>query len=134
MEQQALIPEVVADAPIDRLGRHNPGLPNGANGRPRGALARERGIFQLMKKVSTSYAVELCEKLIGEALAGDMLAMRIIMARIWPRPRTAPVQIDMPATETPADLRAAMHELLKRVTSGEITTDDGQALVSMMMD
>jgi len=68
------------------------------------------------------------------AIAGDMTAAKIILDRVWPRPRTAPIAVDLPVTETPADIRDAMTQLLKQTFKGEITTDDGQAIMSMLKD
>lgn len=78
--------------------------------------------------------MELLAKICDAAEKGDMMAAKIIMDRVWPRPRTAPMSCELPKTETPADVRAAMLDVLQRVSRGEITSDDGAALVSMMRD
>jgi hypothetical protein len=129
-QQQPLIPEV-----LDPLAKPLPkavNAPNGGNGRPKGAPNLKHEVF---KKLAYHHAVDLTERLIAEALAGDMYAMRIIMDRIWPRPRTAPIQLkDLPATQTPEDIRRAMHQMLQKVAAGEITAEDGAAVVGIMQD
>src|SRR5262245_53633298 len=73
-------------------------------------------------------------KIIQAAENGDMAAAKIILDRIWPKPRTAPMTCELPPTSTPAEVRAAMLEVIQRVSRGEITSDDGAAMVSMMRD
>lgn len=105
--------------------------PNAGNGRPKGARNRKH---RALEQAARSAALPLLAKVIKAAENGDMTAAKIIFDRIWPKPRTAPIQCEIPKTETPADVRAAMLEVLQRVSRGEITSDDGAALVSMMRD
>ena len=122
MEQTPLIPEVLPDrAPA----------PNNGNGRPKGARNLKH---QALERAARSEALPILRKLIAQALEGDTIAAKIIFDRIWPRPKTAFVGLELPATRTPADLRAAMHQLLARVASGEIAPDAGAAFVSIMRD
>ena len=100
-----------------------------SNGRPK--FARNKKHREL-EQYARSRSMELLAKICNAAEAGDMIAAKIIMDRVWPRPRTAPIVCELPATETPADVRAAMLEVLQRVSRGEISSDDGAALVTMM--
>jgi len=100
-----------------------------SNGRPRGARNRKH---RELEQYARSRSLTLLTKIVDAAEAGDMIAAKIVMDRIWPRPRTAPIQCELPKTETPADVRLAMLEVIQRVSRGEITADDGAALVSMM--
>lgn len=117
MEQQPLLPEAVA--------------PNGGNGRPKGAKNLKH---RALERAARSESLPIVQKLCQMARDGDVLAARVILDRVWPRPRTAPFSVELPPTRTPAEVRAAMHLLLDRVASGEIAPDDGQALVAMMRD
>jgi len=126
MEQQALIPEfeqVATEAP--------PTVPNDGNGRPKGTRNRKH---KLLQAIAQKHSPEILMRVVQAALDGDMLACKMIFDRTWPKPRTAPLTLDLPPTATPADIRAAMHKLLEQVASGELTTDDGAALISMMKD
>lgn len=124
MEQEPLIPEVI-DPVRPRL------KPNNGNGRPKGARNHRHAVLE---KLAHAHSITLMERLICEAEAGDMFAMKIILDRIWPKPKGAPINVGIPQTQTPSELRMAMHDALARVASGEISTDDGAALVSMMKD
>jgi len=105
--------------------------PLNRNGRPKGSRNLRH---YYLEKLAKENAIALVRSVIASAIAGDMVAAKIIMDRLWPRPRTAPIAVDLPATETPADIRTAMSDLLKQTVTGEISTDDGQALMSMLKD
>jgi len=109
----------------------NQAPPNNGNGRPRGARNRKH---RALEQAARSRALPLLAKVITAAENGDMQAAKIIFDRIWPKPRTAPITCELPKTETPADVRAAMLEVIQRVSRGELTADDGAALVAMMRD
>jgi hypothetical protein len=127
MEQQPLIAEVL---PAERPNATNGG-PNAGNGRPRGARNLKH---KALERVAQSEAVPILRQLCKQALDGDTQAAKIIFDRIWPRPRTAPIAVNLPETRTPAELRAAMHGILAQVASGQLASDDGAALVSIMRD
>lgn len=126
MEQEPLLPEILP--PDDGNGRH---APNNGNGRPKGARNLKH---KTLERVARSQSVPIVQKLCQQALEGDVLAARVILDRIWPRPKSAPIAVDLAPTRTPAELRAAMHNLLADVASGRIAPDDGQALVAIMRD
>jgi hypothetical protein len=124
MEQQALIPDILVE-------REERPKPNGGNGRPPGATNLRR---RALERAAQSEALPIILKLIDLAKQGDTLAARIILDRIWPRPKTAPITVDLPKTGTPSEIRAAMHDLLHKIATGEIPTDDGQLLMATMRD
>lgn len=105
--------------------------PNKGNGRPRGARNHKH---KALEAAARSRALPLLLKIIEAAEQGDMMAAKIVMDRVWPKPRTAPITLELPKTETPADVRAAMLEIIQRVARGEVTSDDGAAIVRMMKD
>ena len=123
MEQQSLIPEIV----IEREERK----PNGGNGRPPGATNLRR---RALERAAQSEALPIILKLCEMAKQGDALAARIILDRIWPKPKAAAIMANIPRTGSAADIRAAMHDLLHQITTGEIPPDDGQALMAAMRD
>lgn len=95
---------------------------------------RRHSRHRALQRVAQAEAIPLLRRVIEAAKGGDMLAARIVLDRIWPKPRTAPISLDMPEAHTPAELRERMYELFDRVKAGELTTDDGAALVRMMRD
>ena len=121
MEQQALIPEVL----------ERPDAPNNGNGRPRGARKIK---YQALERAVRAEILPILQKLIAQAKAGDTYAARLILDRVWPRPRTAPISIELPETRNPAELREAMHRLLGQVAAGEIAPDEGAAFMGIIRD
>ena len=122
MEQEPLYPEILKDRPAP---------PNNGNGRPRGARNLKH---KALERAAQSEALPIVLQLIKQAKDGDTLAARIILDRIWPRPRTAPIALNLPETRTPAEIRNAMHGLLAQVATGQIPPDAGQAVVAIMHD
>lgn len=122
MEQQPLIPEAIGE---------RPDAPNGGNGRPKGATNLKH---RTLERAARSEALPIILKLCQLAKEGDVLAARVILDRVWPKPRGSPINVDLPPLRTPAEVRAAMHLLLDRVAAGEIAPDDAAALTSMMRD
>jgi hypothetical protein len=112
---------------FDPRPRHNPA----GDGRPKGA-GNVR--YRALERAARAESLPIVMKLIDLAKSGDILAARLILDRIWPRPKSAPITVDLPATGTPDEIRAAMHELLQRIASGAIAPDDGQAIMGAMKD
>jgi hypothetical protein len=105
--------------------------PNGGNGRPRGARNLKH---RTLERAARSHSLPIVMKMIEQALEGDTIAAKIILDRTWPRPRMMPLELRLPETKTPAELRAAMHDLLAKIASGTIAPDQGAAFMSVMRD
>jgi hypothetical protein len=125
MEQEPLMPEVLS------AERTSANAPNNGNGRPRGARNLKH---RALERAARAEALPILLQLIKQARDGDTIAAKIILDRIWPRPRMAPISINLPETRTPAELRQAMHGLLAQVATGQIPPDAGAALVQIMRD
>lgn len=122
MEQQPLIPEVLEE---------RSDAPNNGNGRPRGARKIK---YQALERAVRAEILPILQKLIAQAKAGDTYAARLILDRVWPKPRTAALSIELPETRNPAELREAMHRILNQVAAGEIAPDEGAAFMTIIRD
>jgi hypothetical protein len=122
MEQQSLIPEIEHE-------REERQAPNGGNGRPRGATNIRR---RMLEKMLLIEAPAILRKLIELAKEGDILAAKLILERAYPKPKGPPLEIAAQQTSTSEDIRAAMHEVLRQITTGEIPPDDGNQLMAAM--
>jgi hypothetical protein len=93
--------------------------------------SRNRGTAEL-----DELATHGTEKLIGilRQLAedGDMRAASILLARTWPRRRSRPVTLDLPAVETSAGLVQAQAALVAAMSRGEVTPDEAAAIGSVL--
>jgi hypothetical protein len=70
--------------------------------------------------------------LIAAAKAGDTTAIRLVLERIAPLSRNRPVQFDVPAIETSADLGEAMGAILQAAADGELTPDEAVSIASLI--
>jgi hypothetical protein len=69
--------------------------------------------------------------LITAAKNGDTTA-RLVLERVAPLPRNRPVQFDMPAIETSADLGAAMGAILQAAADGALAPDEATSIASLI--
>jgi len=72
------------------------------------------------------------QAVIDQAKAGDVQAARMILDRIAPPRKGARIQIDLPAMQTSHDVSKASAALLEAVANGDISPDEGQAVVSIV--
>ena len=70
--------------------------------------------------------------LIQAAKGGDVAAIKLVLERVAPLPRNRPVQFDMPAIETAADLGEAMGAILQAAADGELTPDEATSIASLI--
>jgi hypothetical protein len=123
--EQGAFPEIL---PPEEQG---PRDPRNGGGRQKGSQNLKYRVFD---RVARSFAVPIIQRMCELGLEGDTNAAKLILDRVWPRPRSAPITIDLPVTKSPAELRAAMHGILADVASGRIAPDQGHAIVGMMQD
>ena len=106
-------------------------LGNRANpaGKPRGA--RSKAVVAL-DALGREAGAELVQNVIRAALRGDMAAMKIVLDRIWPARRGAPVAINLPVIHTAGDLVAAMAAVADAAASGELTPEEGETFTKLI--
>src|SRR5438067_9065735 len=61
---------------------------------------------------------------IDKALAGDAVTARFIIGRLEPRPRSEPIELDLPEGNRACDIVAAYDATVRAMASGEITPDE----------
>jgi Family of unknown function (DUF5681) len=100
---------------------------NSANlaGKPKGALNHAtRAILAMMQ----GEAEAITRKAIDLALAGDSVAMRLVMERLVSPVRERPVNVAMPKIGAASDLIAAAAALTDATAAGDITPGEAAAL------
>jgi hypothetical protein len=70
--------------------------------------------------------------LIQAAKGGDVAAIRLVLERLAPLPRSRPVTFATPAIETAADLGAAMGAVLQAAANGDLTPDEAVSIASLI--
>jgi len=96
-------------------------------GKPKGAKDKRTEIREMLRP----HASKLIQKAVGLALSGDPAALRMCLDRICPTIKATPepVKAGLPTTGTLAERGAAIYQAVAR---GEITTDEGAALMQML--
>ncbi len=95
---------------------HGKFLP-GSGGRPKGARNRAS---RLAQEVFEAESEAVARKAVDLALAGDTIALKIVLDRVNPAPKGRSVEIDVPPVENPHDLITAFAGLLGAAAAGEL--------------
>lgn len=110
-------------------GTFRPGRSGNRAGRPVGARNRATVAMQHMFE---GEAEAIGRKAIDLALAGDPVALRLVVERLLSPARERTVDIPMPELKTAADLPAAVAQLLAHVAGGELTPAEGERLAGLL--
>lgn len=110
-------------------GRFKPGQSGNPAGKPRGARHR---ITMLAEQLMADDATAVVQAVIAAAKGGDMVAARLVLDRIAPARKGSAVTLDLPTMSTAADCVAAMSAITSAAASGEITSEEGQALAGLV--
>jgi hypothetical protein len=98
-------------------------------GRPVGARNRSTVAMQALFE---GEAEAIGRKAIDLALAGDPVALRLVVERLLSPARERTIGVPMPELKTPADLPAAVAQLLRHVAAGELTPSEGERLTGLL--
>lgn len=77
-------------------------------------------------------AQEIVTAVTSAAKAGDMTAARIVLDRLCPVRKGAPVRFSLPAMTTAADVAQAVSAVLAEVAAGNLTPDEAAQVVAIM--
>jgi hypothetical protein len=98
-------------------------------GRPRGS--RNLAV-RVLDAIGSESAEAVLQAVVRRARRGDMTAAAIILRRAWPEPKGRPVALDLPAVTNAEAVIPAIAEVVAAVGRGEVTTDEGEALVALI--
>ncbi len=113
----------------DQAGRFAPGASGNPSGKPRGTRHR---ITSLAEQMMGDDAERVVRAVIEAAAGGDMIAARLVLDRIAPARKGAPVTpLDLPAIATASDLITALGAVVSAVTAGDNSPEEAQALASV---
>jgi hypothetical protein len=105
----------------------------GQSGNPRGRPSRARQAAAVAEALIGRKTVALTNKLIELALLGDRTALRLCLDRIAPARREPPVDLDLPAINSRADLLAALSTVADAAASGALTAAQSARLTQMLI-
>jgi hypothetical protein len=105
----------------------------GQSGNPTGKAKGTRNrASRLAELIQDADADAIAQSVIGAAVAGDMTAARLVLDRLAPIRRGAPITFTLPPITTEADAVTAMGGVLAAVAGGEITPEEGQAVAGLI--
>jgi hypothetical protein len=101
----------------------------GNPGRPRGSKNR---VTQTLEQIAEEQAEQLFQKILKQALAGDVPCQKMLLDRIWPPRKAQPINVTMPRITNSQDALAAIAEICKALGEGRLTPDEITALCSVV--
>ena len=113
----------------DEAGRFRPGVSGNPAGKPRGA---RHEALKALDAIGQANAEAIMQKAIEMALDGDVTAQRILLDRIWPAARGRTVRFTLPPIRTAADAAEAAGAVLRAVSDGELTPEEGGAVAALL--
>jgi hypothetical protein len=106
-----------------------PGESGNPAGKPVGARHK---VTRAIEALLEGQHVELTQKAIEMALAGDGPALRLCLDRIAPPRKDAPISIELPPVKSAEDTVAASSALLDALTAGEVTPDEAGRVMALL--
>lgn len=106
------------------------GVSGNPAGKPKGTRNKiERPIVALMGQ----HAEAVAQRVIDEALQGDLQACRLVLERVSPAPKDRPINLpDLPSTHNVAGVSEAQQRILEAVADGGITPSEGSTLSGIL--
>jgi hypothetical protein len=98
-------------------------------GKPKGALNQTTRAAQA---ILDGKAQALTRKAVELAQEGNVVALRLCLERLVPPRKDRPLNLKLPQVAGAGDIPAALGAILEDVAGGEITPQEGQALVGMI--
>lgn len=98
-------------------------------GRPRGA--RNRATV-LAEKLMADDLPDVVQAVIKAAKAGDVRAARLVLERIVPLRRGAPVAFHLPKVDSPGATAGALGALIRAVSDGVLTSEEALSVASLL--
>jgi homospermidine synthase len=117
------------DKTDEKQGKFRKGRSGNPLGRPRGI----RNKASLLAKALFEGEIEgICRKAIEEAKQGNMQAIKLILDRILPPKKEAPILIDLPVMKTGSDILEAVHRVAVAICDGKISPSEGELLTRII--
>jgi hypothetical protein len=100
-------------------------FPPGTSGDPKGSSFGSRHkVARLLDTLALDEAAKLFRTVTDAALAGDMMAAKLVLDRIWPPRKGRPIRLDLPES---LETSAAMQVIVTAMAKAEISAEEAQA-------
>lgn len=105
----------------------------GQSGNPSGSRSGSRAKALLaLDALGEGAAEEIIAAMVEKAKAGDAVAARTILDRVWPARKGARIAFELPTVASADELPAAIAAISRQVAEGEISPDEGATIVSLL--
>ena len=110
-------------------GKFKEGVSGNPSGRPKGS--RNKATIAIQSLLDGE-AEEIARKAIELAKDGDMTAIRLVLERIIPPRKDAPIEFAMPEVITAQDIPKAINIIMQSVADGSITITEANGVTSLL--
>jgi len=97
----------------------------GNPGRPPGSKNK---VTQALEQLAEGQAEQLVQKVLAQALDGDVASQRMMLDRVYIPPKSRPISVRMPAINSPKDTLSAITSIFKALGEGGLTPEEITAL------
>ena len=119
-------------ANTDQKQRGRP-FQKGVSGNPNGKKPGTRNhASRLIETMMAGDIEEITQKVINAAKSGDLIAARLVLDRICPPRKDAPIEIDLPDIKSSSDAVNVMRAIMSGVADGVITPCEAASLSGLV--
>jgi len=105
----------------------------GESGNPAGKAPGTRNKATILVQALLEGEAEAVGRVaVDKALEGDMCALRLVLERLLPKKRDAPVRFKLPKLKSARDLPRATEAILEAASRGELTPAEAQGLAGIL--
>jgi hypothetical protein len=97
----------------------------GNPGRPPGSKNK---VIRALEQLAEGQAEQVFQIVTGQALAGDVPSQKIILDRVYPPPKSRPINVRIPPINGPQDALSAIAAIFSAIRESQLTPDDVGAL------
>jgi hypothetical protein len=98
---------------------------SGNPGRPPGSKNK---VTRALEQLAEEQAEQVFQKLIDQALAGDVPSQKIFLDRVYPPPKGRPINVRIPPINGPQDVLSAIAAIFSAMREDPLTPDEIGAL------
>ena len=114
--------DATTETTATKLGPWRKGQSGNPKGRPPGARNKATIAAELLLDGQAKALTQIC---IDRALGGNPIALRLCLQHILPPRKDRPVRLALPTIGNATDVPSALAVVLKSVSNGELTPDEG---------
>jgi hypothetical protein len=112
--------------------KFQPGRSGNPKGRPRGARSKSTQLVEKLIAGHVQDVKDIIKVTVEQAKAGESWAVREILSRLWPVPRSRTVAFDLREIRNQHDVVDANNDILAAVAAGRLSADEASALADII--